>query len=104
MENKTFVSGVFIEKPSEKAPAFVKENRSYKVAEFCKFLMDNENAKGYVNTVVKESKNGKLYEELNSWVKPEEVKEVKPVVTRGVPLPDGMSYPPQEISPDDIPF
>jgi hypothetical protein len=62
---KKFVSGVFVSR-KETAPEFVKANLSF-TEKFIDYLKENFNAKGYVNLDLKESKEGKLYLDLNDW-------------------------------------
>ncbi len=66
--DKIFAKGMFFNKPREGAPDFVKGKIDIKVDEFLLFLKENENQKGYVNLDLKESKGGKLYLELNTFV------------------------------------
>lgn len=66
MEN-VFAKGMFVEKPSEKAPEFIKAKISFKVADVIEFLKEHENNAGYVNCDLKESKEGKLYLQLNTF-------------------------------------
>jgi hypothetical protein len=66
--DKIFAEGMFFNKPREGAPDFVKGKIDIKVDEFLLFLNKNKNQKGYVNLDLKESKGGKLYLELNTFV------------------------------------
>lgn len=74
---KQFVEGIFVERPSENAPEFIKAKLSVKPAELMPFLEKHVNNAGFVNLDLKESKAGKLYLEVNSWKpeKPESIKE-----------------------------
>lgn len=65
------VDGLFIERPNEKAPSFVKAKASIQVDKFILFLEKHKNAKGYVNLDLLTSKAGKLYFKLNDF-KPKE--------------------------------
>lgn len=69
-----FISGLFISKPREGAPAFVKGRVSVLVDKFIPLLQEKANAKGYVNIDLLESKSGELYFKLNEW-KPETAKD-----------------------------
>jgi hypothetical protein len=86
--------GFFFEKPSDKAPAFVKGRVSIKVAEAITMLQASQNNAGYVNLDLLESKDGqKQYFTINDYQpKP---KDDAPA------LPD---YPEDEINPEDVPF
>ncbi len=66
--DKTFAKGIFFNKPHQNAPDFVKGKIDIKVDELLTFLKEHENAKGYVNLDLKESKGGKLYLELNTFI------------------------------------
>lgn len=81
-----FADGMFVEKPSENAPDFIKLGISIKVAEFTEFLKKHEKASGYVNLNLKKSKGGKLYVDLNDFK----------------PKKDEKSE--DDINPSDIPF
>lgn len=70
-EPKKFAAGIFVEKPSERAPDFVIAKLSFKVAEAIAFLEANQNVAGYCNTDILMSKDGqKYYATLNDF-KPE---------------------------------
>jgi hypothetical protein len=66
MTDKVFADGAITKMPHENAPDFVKFGRSYKVAEFIAFLQQHDK-NGWVNTQIKISKNGKPYEELDTF-------------------------------------
>jgi hypothetical protein len=72
-----------------RAPDFIKGNLSFKVADFVAFLENHQNGAGYVNVVIKDSKSGKTYFELDTWEPTQ----------RQAPIP-----PPEEITPSDLPF
>lgn len=67
---KVFTNGLIFKAPSEKAPDFVRGSLSVKVADFVAFLQEHETNSGWVNIDIKESREGKLYCELNTY-KPE---------------------------------
>ena len=73
-----FLDGVFIERPREGAPDFVKGKLSFNAHKFVPFLKKHMNAEGYINADLKVSRAGKLYIQLNTW-KPsqEKMDEVK---------------------------
>lgn len=63
-----FVSGLFYNEPSEKAPDFILANISVAPEKFIGWLMaQTANEKGYIKMVVKKSKQGKAYIELDTW-------------------------------------
>ncbi len=64
---KTFATGFFFKKPSERAPSFIIGNASFKVDDFSDFLQKHMDAKGYVNISIKESQKGTVYGELDTW-------------------------------------
>ena len=71
MENKTFADGIMFRLPSEKSPKWIKGNISVNVAKFTDFLNKVSNERGWVNLDVKDSKNGTMYIELNTYQKPQ---------------------------------
>ena len=68
-KENTFVDGMFVYKPHENAPKFIKLRVSIKVEEFKKFADAHKNGKGYINLDLKKSKEGKYYLTLNEWKK-----------------------------------
>jgi hypothetical protein len=68
-----YITGLFLGKPREGAPAFVKGRVSILVDKFIPLLQEKANAKGYVNIDLLEAKSGELYFKLNEW-KPEDTK------------------------------
>lgn len=61
-------NGFFFEKPSDKAPAFVKGRVSIKVADAIAMLQAKQNNAGYVNLDLLESKDGtKQYFTINDY-------------------------------------
>jgi len=69
MSEATFANGLYWKEPKENAPDWVKGNISIKVEDFIPFL--EEQQEGWVNLVVKKSKGGKYYAQLDNW-KPSE--------------------------------
>lgn len=99
MEN-IFADGIFAEKPSDKAPSFLKAKVSINVDQLIPFISKHKNGAGYVNLDLKESKGGKLYFSLNEYKKgtlkdPNEA-EMPPVIN----LEEEVKVEPLE----DIPF
>ena len=84
-----FVEGLYLNKVSDKAPAFIITNQSIHVEKLMAWLEANKtkaDEKGYLRIVGKESKEGKRYMSLDTW-KPEKA-------------PQDV----EDIEPDDIPF
>lgn len=67
----TLPQGFFLKPPHEKAPDWVKGQIGIKVEDAIEYLKQHENERGYVNLDLKESKQGKLYLDLNVYKKPE---------------------------------
>lgn len=65
METKKFVTGAFVTR-RDNSPDFIKANISFS-EKFIDYLKENFNSRGYVNLDLKESKEGKLYLDLNDW-------------------------------------
>lgn len=64
--DKEFVNGLVVKAPNEKAPDFIKCAISIKREELIGFLQSKSG--DWINVDVKESKAGKWYAEVNSWV------------------------------------
>lgn len=67
MADKIFADGVFFKLPHDKAPKFVKGNISINVEKFGAFMTAQVNERGWINLDIKESKNGSIYVELNTY-------------------------------------
>lgn len=109
MEEKIFVDGIFIELPSEKAPAFVKYKISYNAKKMIDWLQQHQNEKGWVNTTLLESRNGKLYQQLDTYKPSQEVKdfekEVQEIIRKREEEPDErVDEVDRDKTLDDIPF
>jgi hypothetical protein len=65
MSDKIFVKGLYA-KDLENAPDFIKARFSVNCKDFCEFMKANEK-KGWLNIDIKESKEGRLYAELDTW-------------------------------------
>lgn len=65
----TFVEGLYIKKPNEQAPDFVKGKVSINVEKLLNFINFNKEhiTNGYLNIDLLESKKGELYFKLNTW-------------------------------------
>ena len=70
--DKVFIDGLFFKQPREGSPEFVKGQISILRKDLGNFLRSRDEE--WINIDVKESKNGKMYCELNTW-KPEDKKE-----------------------------
>jgi len=86
MENSTnntiFVSGMFLNKVSDSAPAYIITNQSIHMETLFKWLQANKglaDEKGYIRIVGKEGQSGKRYFAVDTW-KPK-AEEVPPVAT-----------------------
>lgn len=78
----TFVTGLFYKKPHPKAPEYVLGNLSAKREEFIAFLTLQTGE--WVNMVIKESKAGKAYVQIDDW-KPKQ-QDDKGIVRTGEPV------------------
>ena len=74
---KKFIDGLFINKPSEKAPDFVKVKASISADKFIPFLKENVNGKGYLNFDILESRDGKYYAKIDTFEPKKETVEVE---------------------------
>ena len=66
---KEFVDGLIVKKPHDKAPDFVKMSISINRKNLGNWLRSKQ--EDWINIVVKESKGGKFYAEVDNW-KPEQ--------------------------------
>ena len=66
-EEKIFADGMRFELPGEKAPTWIKGKISINADKFIAFVEQYKNERGWLNLDVKESKNGTLYVELNTY-------------------------------------
>jgi len=97
MSEKQFVNGLFVFKPHEKAPDFVKANLSINRDEFVNWLQEQEpDEKGRLKIDLKESKKGSWYAHVNEW-KPDS----RPVY-QDQPQAFTPPVPPQSGGQDDI--
>jgi len=71
-----FPSGIRFTDPHPKAPQFIMGKVSFKVDEFCQYLQEKAD-NGWVNLILKESKKGVKYFELDTW-KPGTTEKYKP--------------------------
>jgi len=102
--DKVFVSGMYLDRVHENAPAFIITNQTIHVEKFIEWLQANKHLateKGYIKLVGKESQTkddkgfNKRYFEVDQW-KPAPKEGGSPSV-----LPE---YPEDEIKPEDLPF
>jgi len=94
MSEIQWVGGLFVNKPHEKAPDFIKCNLSMKVTDLFEWLDKNQHLaddNGYIKVVVKESKQGKWYCCVDDF-KPKAKEDV------------GVEIKKEPITDDDIPF
>lgn len=65
-----FADGFIFKKPRPEAPSFVKGSLSIKTAEAIAFIQRHSVNSEWVNLDLKQSKEGKLYLQLNTYKKP----------------------------------
>lgn len=96
---KIFAKGIYFDRPKVGVPDFIKGKISIKVVDAIPFLEMFQSNAGYVNLDLKQSKEGKLYLELNQFVPKAKVAEkVEEVVDttameNGVDLNDRTNIP-----------
>ena len=66
---KIFADGIRFDAPSLKAPEWIKGKISVNVKKFTDFMADHMTERGWLVLDVKESKNGTIYIELNTYKK-----------------------------------
>jgi hypothetical protein len=67
-QDKIFSKGIFFKRPNDTAPKYVLGKIKFKVEEAISFLQENINEGGWATVDVKESKDGKIYCELDTYV------------------------------------
>ena len=65
-DEKIFAAGVYFKPPHQNAPDFVKGSISIKLADFSAFVKEHRDGE-WMNLKVLESRNGKMYVELDTW-------------------------------------
>lgn len=95
-QEKIFANGIYVKKPKDTAPDFVKAQMLIKVPEALEFIKANA-GDGWINLDLKKSREGKFYLEVNTW-KPEKKDDAPKIADTKV------DYPQEDISPEDIPF
>lgn len=80
MTDIKFPAGLSIFPPNEKAPDFIKADMVV-TNEFIQFFNTNQK-QGKLRLQLKESRNGKLYAEVNTWEKPSTIPETKEQINK----------------------
>ena len=88
-----FVNGLIVKQPRPKAPEFVKFNISIKRGELIEWLQARDD--DWVNAQVKESREGKLYVQVDDW---------KPSSERATRSESPKEAPKNDYIDDAIPF
>ena len=113
---KTYPKGLYMDKPRENAPKFVKGKLSMKPKEFVDFIKAHKeyiNEKGYMKfDLLQSEKDGKLYFTLDTYKvgsndfsgQPFESKKEQASLEETASQFDVVNYPKDEINPLDIPF
>jgi hypothetical protein len=60
-----FIKGLFVKKPNEKAPQFVKAKMSFKREELIGWLQEQTGE--WINMDIKESQKGEYYVQIDTW-------------------------------------
>lgn len=119
-QEKVFAEGIYVEHPHANAPEFVKYKISLLASKVIPFIQQYANTKGYVNLVLKISRDGSPYLEVDLWqpknaqnsdsrgVNPQVARTAQPTPVRAprasVATQGDIKYPNEDINPDDIPF
>lgn len=100
----TFIDGMRIEKPNEKAPEWVKLKISFKVDDFIKFAKAHQD-RGWLNVDLRKSKQGKLYLALNDF-KPQSNNRDEEEFERAMERDLNTEVKPEgeAINPDNLPY
>lgn len=103
MDDKSkFVSGMYFNKKHENAPSFVLGSLSFIPEKFTEWIKAQKpNEKGYVRVSIKESKEGKIYAEIDTYEKKEAVAQTLPSVQFDETYRKATENAPD---PEDIPF
>jgi transglutaminase-like putative cysteine protease len=104
MTEKNFANGLRFTTPSEKAPEWVKGQISVKLEDFIAWAQANVDERGWLNIDVKESKNGSLYCELNTYRRDKTGQNRTQVKTRQIKTPALQVEEPEEEVEEALPF
>jgi len=95
-QERVFVSGMYLDRVHEKAPAFVITNQTIHVDNFIKWLQENKHLadqKGYLRITGKESQNidpatnlAKRYFEVSMWKPPVKEDGAQPLDDASIPF------------------
>jgi hypothetical protein len=99
------IKGLFVKKPHEKAPQFIKCKLSFKRDELIGWLQAQEDQ--WVNIDVKESRDGDFYAQIDTWKPDGNKPATHPTLGSDGKVQDNeptIEYPEDEINPDDVPF
>lgn len=84
MSDIEFVNGLFVNKPKEGAPDFIKANISIKRKDLGNWLRGKEDDS--ISIVVKESKNGKWYAAVDNWKPKKQEPATEPELDDEIPF------------------
>lgn len=99
---KKFPNGFYFDRPSPKAPEYIIGNVKIEVDSFKKWLDENRNG-DFVRIILKNSRDGRYYPELDTYDPKNNRPEFMKQETRSA-LDKDVAYPSEEIKPEDIPF
>lgn len=85
--------------PHENAPDFIKGKISLNAPALTNFMNLHKNEKGWLTVILKKSKGGKMYFELDTWKPKTDVD-----TSTGEAPKSEIPYPDEDINTDDIPF
>ena len=80
-----YLNGLWVENPHEKAPDFVKAKMSINVEKMLDTLKASKEK--YINLQLKESKDGRLYAEIDEWKPDKSAPKPEPMPDSEDPLP-----------------
>lgn len=106
---KVFTSGIWYNHPHEKIKEWCFGKLSIKVADFIQWLSQQQpNNAGYINLVIKESKAGKPYMEVDFWEPKTEgqpqQQQPSPAQQNYTPQQNEISADSQNLGSDSVPF
>jgi len=80
MADTPFIDGIRVYTPNERAPEFIIANLEFDVVQLNLFLEAHANGTGKVRGVMKKSKGGKLYLQLDTYTRDAQPQVQEPVI------------------------
>jgi len=100
--DKKFIDGLFVKKPSNTAPSFIKGKISFKKDKFVNWL--NLQQGEWVNVDILESQKGEYYAKVDEWKPNQEVSKEQGEEIKNMREEHNQKSDFDSITPENIPF